>query len=384
MNRVVVHGLSVDPRWARAAAVAISNALRVPIGDVRLLLNHLPLTLPKRLSDADAQELRAKLDALGARAEIGAAPDTPGLPCPAHGSLESSAICSMCSGQLCQICALRNPTKPLCAACADTMRQRRGWRRLRIGILLIILAVVLLWAYNDVSRRRARNDWSRTLSIAVVILRRGPVDREALDSLRAGARALQDRLSEESARYRPRSAPPFAIQAFGPIEIAEDPPAPTGADLVPLARYSFGLWRYLRTVDALAGPQVKHADMAIYVVTHVPKSDQRTHVEGVSQQGGKVGIVEVELDPKMVDFALFVTAHELFHTLGATDKYDPTGRTLIPAGLADPTLSPLYPQHHAEIMARNVVLGPTEERPPDSIAELRVGPTTAAEIGWVR
>jgi hypothetical protein len=285
---------------------------------------------------------------------------------------------------MCQICALRNPAEPLCAACTDKMRQSRGWRRLRIGILLTILAVVLLWAYNDVSRRRARNDWRRTLTVAVVILQRGPVDRQALDSLRIGTRALQDRLSEEYARYRPRSAPPFAIQAFGPIEIAEDPPAPTGAELVPLARYTLELWRYLRHVNAQAGPQVKHADMAVYVVTHVPASEKRTRVEGVSQQGGKVGIVQVELDPKMVDFALFVTAHELFHTLGATDKYDPTGRTLIPAGLADPTLSPLYPQQHAEIMARNVVLSPTEERPPDSIAELRVGPTTAAEIGWVR
>jgi hypothetical protein len=384
MNHIVVHGLSADPRWARAAAVAVSNALLLPIADVRLLLDHLPATLPKRLSDADAAELEAKLGSLGARVEIGAAPNRPVLPCPAHESLESSGICSRCSAQMCQICALRNPSVPLCAACTDKARRQRGSSRIRIGILLTILAVVLLWAFNDVTRRRARNDWTRTLSVAVVILRRGPVDREAVASLRTGTGVLQDRLAQEYTRYQPRAARPFALQAVGPIDVGEDPPSAPGEALLDLARYSFNLWRYLRGVNALAGPQVKNADMAVYVVTHVPKSARRTHVEGVSQQGGKVGIVEVELDPKMVDFALFVTAHEIFHTLGATDKYDSAGRTLIPAGLADPTVSPLFPQRYAEIMARNVVLSRTEERPPDSLEELRVGPNTAIEIGWLR
>jgi hypothetical protein len=35
-------------------------------------------------------------------------------------------------------------------------------------------------------------------------------------------------------------------------------------------------------------------------------------------------------------------------------------------------------------MARNVALGPTEERAPESLSDLRVGATTAREIGWVR
>jgi hypothetical protein len=384
MNHVVVHGLSADPQWARAAIVAIGSALNLPAGDVRLLCEHLPVTLPKRLSEKDAADIRAKLGSLGARAEVVVARDQPSLACVAHEALESSAICTVCSAQICAICAFRSPVRPLCARCLEKGRRSHRFRRIRIAILLGILALVLLWAWHDTTRRRSRNDWGRTLSVAVVIVRKGPVDREALASLRAGTRALQDRLAEEFWRYQPRSARPFALQAYGPIDVSEDPPTPAGSALPDLARYSLGLWRYLRKIDALAGPQVKHADMAIYVVTHAPTTEERTHVEGTSQQGGKVGIVQVELDAKMVDFALFVTAHELFHTLGAVDKYDPAGRTLIPSGLGEPDLSPLYPQRYAEIMARNVVVGATEERPPDSLAELRVGPTTAKEIGWLR
>jgi hypothetical protein len=107
-------------------------------------------------------------------------------------------------------------------------------------------------------------------------------------------------------------------------------------------------------------------------------------VEGASQEGGTVGVVEVELDRTMVDFALFVTTHELLHLLGAKDKYDASGRSLVPEGLAEPEQRPLYPQRHAEVMARNVALSPTEERPPESLSDLKVGATTAREIGWVR
>jgi hypothetical protein len=382
MNRVVVHGLSADPRWARGAAVAVSNALRIPIADVRLLLDHLPVTLPKRLSDEEAAELHAKLVSLGARAEVTTAGHQPPLPCPAHEALESSTLCSRCNAQICQVCALRHPAAPLCASCADKVQRSRGFMRIRVAVLSCILAVVLLWAYNDVTRRRARNDWGRTLTVAVVIVRRGPVDGDALASLRTGVGALEERLGDEYARYRSRSVRPFTLQAFGPIEVAEGPPTPAGATLYDLGRYTFRLWQYLRRIDALAGPL--HADMTIYLITHVPKYDERTLIEGTSQQGGRVGIVEVELGPKMVDFALFVTAHELMHTLGATDKYDPIGRTLIPTGLAEPTLSPLYPQRYAEVMARNVVLSETNERPPNSLDELRVGAITAREIGWLR
>ena len=95
-------------------------------------------------------------------------------------------------------------------------------------------------------------------------------------------------------------------------------------------------------------------------------------------------MVAVELGAGMVDFALFVATHELFHTLGATDKYDELGRTRIPGGLAEPHRVPLYPQAFAEVMARTRPLGPRDERTPASLGELAVGPETAREIGWAR
>jgi hypothetical protein len=81
---------------------------------------------------------------------------------------------------------------------------------------------------------------------------------------------------------------------------------------------------------------------------------------------------------------LFVAAHELFHTLGASDKYDPSGHASYPSGFAEPERTPLYPQRGIELMARNRPLSPTSERPPEKLDELWVGDETAREIGWPR
>ena len=73
----------------------------------------------------------------------------------------------------------------------------------------------------------------------------------------------------------------------------------------------------------------------------------------IREQGGRIGIASCDLGDDMADFALFVAAHELFHTLSATDKYDASGHTLVPEGLAEPECAPRFPQRYAELMARN-------------------------------
>jgi hypothetical protein len=85
----------------------------------------------------------------------------------------------------------------------------------------------------------------------------------------------------------------------------------------------------------------------------------------------------------MVVLALVTAAHELFHTLGASDKYSLSGENLIPMGLAEPEKEPLFPQVAQEIMARNIQLSEGETRLPRHLNEIRVNRYTAEEIGWL-
>ena len=262
-------------------------------------------------------------------------------------------------------------------------RTKAFW--IRLSILLFILFVVVLWAIRDTWTRRERLAWDHTLDIAVVLVHVAgsePVDPAAVDAMRARADALATTLAAEQRRYRTGASPPFRFSVKGPVEVAASPPSPASDSFGDLARQAWDVSKWTDDVDANAGVIASHHDSRIYVVMKKPANDLRTAVEGHSEQGGRRGFVEVELDPTMVDLALIVVAHETFHTLGATDKYDALGRARVPDGLVEPQASPLYPQKRAEIMARNRPVSPNEERIPETLDELGVGPLTAKEIRW--
>lgn len=259
---------------------------------------------------------------------------------------------------------------------------RRAFFRARVAFLLAVLTIVALWAWRDVRSRRERNSWERPLSVALILVRRGPIGDEAAVAFGARIPELDGRMADEYQRYFSSAMHPFAFTFVGPTDAAEDPPSFSGESWLDAAKHAWALWRWTSSVDSAAGVKASLYDSRVYVVARPPASAQRELIEGESQEGGRVGTVEVELDASMADFALFVAAHELFHTLGASDKYDVAGRTLIPAGLAEPNLRPMYPQRFAEIMARNRPVAPGVEEPPVSLEDLAVGPATAVEIGW--
>lgn len=161
------------------------------------------------------------------------------------------------------------------------------------------------------------------------------------------------------------------------------PPGLGEEGFVAAAKHGMDLWSYTRDVDARAVYPPSSFDSGIYVAVRAPTNPDRQMVEGDSEDGGRVGTVRVDLDPSMVDFALFVVTHELLHTLGATDKYDSAGRVVVPDGLADPGAVPRYPQRFAEVMTRGRPVSDTLEELPTSLDELAVGPATAREIGWL-
>jgi len=253
-----------------------------------------------------------------------------------------------------------------------------------VFLLSLTLAAVCLWACEDVRTRRARNEWSTPIRVGLVLVRHGAVDERALSILRQRVPALQERLTAEFRRYQPeRTAPMIELVPYGPVTMSEETPSESGASLWSRAVDTYRLWRYTSRIDRAAEVPTHTLDSRIYVVAGAARG-ARNFVEGFSEAHGRVGVARVDLSLDTVDLALFVAAHELLHTLGATDKYDDQGRTLRPFGLPDPDLAPELPQLSAEIMARNRVVSRTSETPPSSLDELSVGRWTAEEIGWTR
>ena len=119
----------------------------------------------------------------------------------------------------------------------------------------------------------------------------------------------------------------------------------------------------------------------LFVLYHPPQFNQALpHSHGL--QKGLLGVVHVFASDTQRAQNNFVIAHELLHTLGATDKYDANGRPLNPIGLADPNMQPPYPQYKAEIMGGRIAISAERAEMPKGLEEAVVGYATAAEIGW--
>ncbi len=255
-------------------------------------------------------------------------------------------------------------------------------QKVRVAILLAVLGVVVLYAFANVRSRRARNEWTRPLNVALVLVRDGAVDPAAIEAMRERVPALDARLAGELRRYRGAPERPFYFVLRGPVDLREPLPTPASDGVIDLAKQAWNLSRWVKDIDERAALNGSAYDARVYAVIRPGSREQVRFVEGASEQGGRIATLEVDLDASMVDFALFVSAHELFHTLGALDKYDATGVTIIPDGLAEPEAP--FPQKLAEIMARGRAIAPGRDEVPDSLDLLRVNAITAREIGWVK
>jgi len=253
--------------------------------------------------------------------------------------------------------------------------------RARVSLLLTILTCVLLWAGTDCYQRRARTAWHRPLHVALVLVEREPIAPSTIALLTERARELEQRLASEYKRHDGREFTPFSLTVTVPVKSEQAPPSMHAQSLLELLPDTYRVWRWTSEIDARAGVERSAYDARIYLVMK-PAKGGLAFVEGESEYGGRIGIAQADIDPEMIDFSLFVAAHELLHTLGASDKYDSAGRAVYPNGFAEPDKLPLFPQPGAEIMARNLPLAPGAERPPNTLSELFVGDATAREIGW--
>lgn len=260
-----------------------------------------------------------------------------------------------------------------------------AFRKVRVALLVVVLIGVAAWAGGVHRMRTSRVKWNRPVEVAVVLLAPADVDAARVARLRDGLADLDGRLASEFARYRGGGSP-FSFSLVGPIAfngaLSFTPESP---GIVDRAKHAWRLWRTLRGLHSSSGFDPKPYDARIYLILEqAGQADGavRTFAEGSGDVGGEVGFVHAAAGPDDAVLALTAVGHELLHCLGATDKYDASGHTVVPDGLAEPQLTPQFPQRYAEWMVGEVPTAPGQGHLPTSIAQLRVGPATAREIGW--
>ena len=255
------------------------------------------------------------------------------------------------------------------------------WKALRITLLLLVLAVV---AGQQLLDRIGTRSWKETLWVGLF-----PLDADHSPAAQRYLAALGPQDFADIEAFFAREGQRYGVSAETPIHIElypqgmQLPPAlPPEPGLLSIAWWSLKLrWFAWRHTD-FAG----HAPSRIrlFVLYHDPQMLEHLP-DSHGLQKGLVGVVHAFADDTMTGSNAVVIAHELLHTVGASDKYDlATGAPLFPNGYADPQQQPLYPQAETEIMAGRRPLSPGEAEMPRNLRHVIVGPATALEIHWSR
>jgi hypothetical protein len=259
------------------------------------------------------------------------------------------------------------------------MAARTFLGNLRLLLLLAVLGFVALGAWLD--RARAR-DWDSSLRVTVYPLAAGGSESAAF------VEGIDDSAYQDIERFLAGEARRFSLPLEEPVRIrvsrhaAGLPPAsPDEPGMISLAAWSLRMrywaWR-VQADDPLPPP-----DVQVFALYH----DFREHhalPDSLGLSKGLMVVAQLFAANSAAGSNNVVLAHELLHTLGATDKYDPrSGQPRVPQGLGDPDARPLYPQRRGEIMAGRIAVGPNEAAIPDRLEQMNVGELTAGEIGWL-
>ena len=251
------------------------------------------------------------------------------------------------------------------------------FKKFRIAVLLFILFMVAAGTWLQQMRL---TDWEEPLWVVVYPIAgdKARATQDYLHELRVDRfQPIESFVAGQVGHYRKPVARPVKM-ILGP-EIREHPPAPpVNGSVLSVMAWSLRLryWAWTQEAGDLLG------DISIFVIYHDPERSPRVpHSVGVKE--GSIGVVHAFAGNDMTESNNVVITHELLHTLGATDKYDPRSDLPIhPVGYADPDRHPLYPQDQAEIMGGRIPLAPGKAAIPRTLAQTMIGPATAKEIGW--
>jgi hypothetical protein len=251
-------------------------------------------------------------------------------------------------------------------------------RKLRIAVLLVILVIVALktWQEQHLSKL-----WRVPLYVSIYPIPAddSPVTYAYLGHLDAERfKPVDAFFSREAQRYGLQLTEPFRTR-LRPRMLALPPQRQPDAGLLSTAFWSLELRYWAWRVSGHAG---EPEDIRVFVLYHDPaRTPSVPHSLGLTK--GLIGVVYAFADPQMDGANDVVIAHELLHTLGATDKYDlRDDAPLFPEGYGDPAQVPLLPQRSAELMAGRRILAPNQWEQVSSLDEVVLGPASAAEIRW--
>lgn len=184
-------------------------------------------------------------------------------------------------------------------------------------------------------------------------------------------------MRREAKRYDLPLQQPFNT-SLGPVVKSLPPQLPEEANVAQVVWWNLRLrwWVWRETPDDLSNLRRVRV-----FVTFRANEENLPHSLGLEK--GLIGVVYAFSLPEQKQQNNIVIAHEILHTVGASDKYNFAGFPTYPEGFANVRRVPLYPQRYAEIMAGKIPTSHYSSYMARSLKSTRINEVTAREIAWI-
>ena len=249
------------------------------------------------------------------------------------------------------------------------------WKKLRVFILLIVLAIVSINVWRDYNP-----NWDKPI-IALLY----PIHADGQQSTQNYIQSLssqdlsyaQDYIRDMSAMYRHQ---PVSVYFQLCRELTQAPPKVPESDsvlqtIIWSLKFRYYAWKQQTRQDG--APSV-----TLFLNYYDPKTTSSLK-HSTALQNGRIGSINVFASKRQSEQNRIILVHELLHALGASDKYDLlTGLPKYPDGYANPNQKPLYPQLKAELMGGHIAYSQTKSVMPEFLNQTVINPKTAEELGW--
>ena len=245
--------------------------------------------------------------------------------------------------------------------------------------IILLLCVFFFVAFYTKLQRLESMAWTDTLSVLIY-----PINGDGTSVTSQYIAQLSKKNISAVDEFFKRQWGIYNEFDFTPVELSlqsevmsQPPEPPVNGSTLSVIFWSLRLrlWAYQHSVST------DKSNINIFVRFHqVDANKPLAHSLGL--QKGLIGVVNGYASAAHQGHNNVVIAHELLHTVGASDKYDlVTGQPIYPNGFARPDNN--YNQSKAEIMAGKIPLNAAESVMAQSLRECIIGDKTATEIGWI-
>lgn len=228
------------------------------------------------------------------------------------------------------------------------------WKKVRVFILLLVLGYVAIDAWKDLNQ-----NWDQSIVVLV-----HPINADGSQNTENYIQQLNAQSFIETSEYLTANAKNYQRNTHFIFKIGRElkqlPPEPPengsafNAILWSL-KFRYYAWKQTQSVDG-------YATVTLYL-NYYDSNKYKVLKHSTALEKGRIGVVNLFSDVKQNEENQVVTAHELLHAFGATDKYDlNTGQPIYPQGYVNPAQQPRLPQHQAELMAGYIPITETQSK----------------------